>query len=564
MARISKIIGPIFALFIGSAIAALILTIDLKSLYLTNWGDYSTTQRTLYITGVTVLATLVAGFISQQVQALLLSRIDRALQRYNQNSEIKDALNHRWRTILSMSGLLENFHNLQIWGAYIIIGLITTSIVSSFTPSPTNRLLGFNTTIPNGQSTIFGNAKSPCTLIVPLSKVQNSPDRFVYWDLKNGSAYWVQSNLGGCPTRDALSLLGMINTQHPDLFAYVDGGVAVHRTAIGVPIRTYSYDSHLAPELAKLLETYGSDVINTTQCVRVMKKNPVICRPGGKVLIDQSWTNVTSADGGCYSHQRLYPLTHSTLAKDLCSYGQVGQAVIVFAATGQYAYWFGTSLNVNISTLPPTNDLHSVYTATCMVDARDVFEYREVTFSFKPSYAPNSTFSRILTGGPSCQPPDGDTTIHQDILGTAIAAYFQLLSENDGMDGWFETTWHAINPATAKNGRGPPFAFEQSINALEDVFGLISALVTARIASPTLKKINGTATVAVLRIGTGEPFALLYLLPPVFAAIVLLFLIWGSFPWCTEDTSSHLTKLIEFGSGMSGNSVGKQREIEGS
>jgi len=122
-----------------------------------------------------------------------------------------------------------------------------------------------------------------------------------------------------------------------------------------------------------------------------------------------------------------------------------------------------------------------------------------------------------------------------------VAAYFQLLIENEGLDGWFETTWHAVGQS-----RGPPYAFEQSTNALEDVFGLTSALVTARVTSPVRQKINGTTTVTAMRIGTGEYAALLYALPPFIGAIILVYLIGSSFPWRTNDTSSQLTKLVEF------------------
>ena len=97
------------------------------------------------------------------------------------------------------------------------------------------------------------------------------------------------------------------------------------------------------------------------------------------------------------------------------------------------------------------------------------------------------------------------------------------------------------------NYRPPPYAFNHSANALEDVLGLISALVASRINSSTVA-VNGTAVVTVTLVGSAKSFAFAYLAPPTAAAIVLFYLI------VTTHTlegdlykSSKMNDLIEFG-----------------
>jgi hypothetical protein len=66
--------------------------------------------------------------------------------------------------------------------------------------------------------------------------------------------------------------MGGINFRNPCLFAYSDLRVAVKSTAIGTPVSVFGRDpvSQLGRAFVSLLNAYGSNVVNTTQCVRVM------------------------------------------------------------------------------------------------------------------------------------------------------------------------------------------------------------------------------------------------------------------------------------------------------
>jgi hypothetical protein len=154
---------------------------------------------------------------------------------------------------------------------------------------------------------------------------------------------------------------------------------------------------------------------------------------------------------------------------------------------------------------------------------------------------------RVLESGPLCNPPV--LTVDDVYFATSAAANWQLLSQNEGVDGWFDTINQLTGPSG--EGRGPPYAFNNSKNPLEDSLGLVAALATSRLNSSTLEAVlvEGAVVVIATRIGGGKIFALAYIIPPVVSAIVLLYLIFAT--WSIRNiqySSSKLNDLIELGS----------------
>jgi hypothetical protein len=215
------------------------------------------------------------------------------------------------------------------------------------------------------------------------------------------------------------------------------------------------------------------------------------------------------------------------------------QGTIVLGDIRGYACWLamGDTANSNSST----------YTVTCSVDTTNVYAYRMVTLGLQNENITGSSYSGSLIGQDPCIPDV--PTINDVLIATSAAANWQLLFQNLGLDGWFDsiaqlTFVHPVN--TTGIPRQPPWAFNNSKNALEDVLGLIAALVAARPNSPTIA-INGSTIVTATRVGSGEKFELVFIIAPATASIVLLYLILTTRSLKTRSCTTDLRELVEFG-----------------
>lgn len=545
MTRRNGFLLPLLSLAVSLLITLSILGMNLTTPYLTTSGLYNTTQRAIYITGTTIIATLLTLFITTQIQDLLLRRIDNTIQQsaiinrqWLQSSQFK-AVNASWRTVLGISSLLEKARNLPIEFIYLLTGLITTAIVTSFTPSVTTRLFPYSPTIPCGPS--------PCAAVV-----SNLTDTRDYsWKLANGSSFFIPANAGGCPTRQAVTLAGNINVFNPAAFAYADEGVAVHSTAIGTPISVYSSQKDTGTGLNDLLSIYGSSVVSTAQCVPVMVKNPISCHRGGAIEVDSATeATVISDDGMCsYTEQFLLnPEDSSVMVMQMCSHGDVGQGTIVLGAIRYYAYWLA------ISIVDTANSNASTYTVTCSVDTRDVYEYRMVTLGLQNPNISESSYSRTLIGQDPCIPEV--STIDDILISTSAAANWQLLQQNAGVDGWFDSIGQLTFENTVEStgiSRQSPWAFNNSINALEDVLGLTAALVASR-RNSSMIAINGSTIVTTTRVGSGYKVGLIFIIPSAAATTVLLYLIWTTRSIRTSSCTTDLSDMIDFGKKLASDS----------
>jgi hypothetical protein len=151
-----------------------------------------------------------------------------------------------------------------------------------------------------------------------------------------------------------------------------------------------------------------------------------------------------------------------------------------------------------------------------------------------------SRYSRSLnTTGEPCTGPAVDLSF----VATAASANWQILLQNEGLDGWFDLTWQATG-----DNRPPPYAFLDSKNALEDVLGLVAAMVTARMNSTFLYSVPSTVVVSSFRIGSGKFANLAFLVPPVAAALILTYLILRNlFSPVAEYDTTNLAHLVKFG-----------------
>jgi hypothetical protein len=510
-----RLVLPIAAFLTSIVIAGLIITVTFKRIDLTASGPYSGRQRALYATGTTIIASILTAWIQSQIRQMWVYQVDHDFPTALKLQRLGN-LNSKWRTILRVASFKEMLFNGHIQTSYLVTALITTAIVASFTPTLATRGDSqYEVVISSGQLDEDCEAVSS----IPLGQY--------YWNTSDNRIVTVQPNAGSCPTKQAVTLIGNINIQNPDVYAYSDVGVAVHSSAIGAPASVYASIPGMAQTFADLIGTFGTNLVNLTQCVPVMTKNPVSCRTGGTVNVSNNSVIATSDDNIC-SIKGFFPffdpLTKNTMTKDQCTYGEVGQAKIVLAGTNHYGPWLSTAMG-DPATLPET------YVVTCDVDTRDVFAFRNVTFSSQTSGSnTTTTFARHLDatfGGNECSPPS-DYGSNTGLLAIAALANWQTLYQNIYYDGWFDSIAQFATVQSGPLSREPPWAFSNSKNALEDVFGLTAALVSSRMNS-TVVKLPAQVTITNTQIGTGHPVAILYAIPPLVVAVILLYQIVHSF-----------------------------------
>jgi hypothetical protein len=521
--------------------------------YITIAGALSTDSHTSYTLLLAMASTLIASFITGQIRQLLLRQIDASLDSDDDTNLNERALipvsrfallDGRWQTILTMSSVAEKFRHPRIAIVYLVTGLISSTLITAFSPNNTVRQYPFSSVLPLGPNRcVVGEAASR----------QYSLD---YWwptpdsALGAESGYFIPAPLSDCPTEDAITLSGNINIDNPSVYAYVDGGVAVGPTAIGTPMTIYSSTGWPNPGLAELIDMYGPNIANTSQCVPVMVKNPISCHMGGYVEINGPYAVTAVGDDGQCSQPANFnfstaPSAFSSIsAHGMCPHGRVGQGTIVFGAFWYYAQLLALTVG-DTEFVPGSGSNNGTYTVTCSVDTTDVFEYRMVTLSMQNSeIITTSRYAKSLTGGEACNP--SFNTTGQVQYATAAAANWELLKEGEGFDGFFEAIMRvSVINSTAFEPREPPWAFNNSVNALEDVMGLTAALVLSRINSSTVS-IPGNSVVTATRIGSGRWYTVFLCLPVGFASIILAILM-ATTKSNAKVNSGSLDSLIKFG-----------------
>lgn len=520
-----------------------IIVVTFTNPYLTTSGSFPSTSHTLLVVGTTILATLLANLVSSRIRRLLLGQIDISLREMyirhapswdraptpatGESASISN-VDRRWRGILSIDALSEKPHNMGTLLQYLACGLITTAIVAAVTPSATTRVVLYSPIIPDANYEF----NASCVYMVP--SIDIDPTRDYSWDLKNGSSFYVPANAGGCPTRTALYLADTINNVDPDAYAYADLGVAIQSNAIGTPVSVYSTQANLG----QLYSNYDLSLLNTTQCVPVMSKNPIQCRKGGTLERDvaSNALTATSADGGCTGTLPFpffnvsIPAQQNLMANFMCPAGgpgSIGKGTIVMSGTYGYAGLLADRL---LESAPDPLPADYTYVVTCTVDTTTAFTYRTVTLQFQAATnGSQSSFARVLSAADGkegeCTPMH--PTISNILFATAAAANWQTLSQNEGIDGYPDVLLQM-----AGDWRRPPYAFENSVNALEDTLGVVAALVAARVNTSGLyvpadwagdhgSVVSGEAVVVATRLGSGRLEAVVLVLPPLVSLLIL-------------------------------------------
>lgn len=517
---------PLLAFLVSIAVSVLLLLVTFKEIDLTVAGAYSGRQRAIYAVVCTTIASLLTSFIKTQTRHLWILHVDANFSQKRNLSDLRK-INRKWRTILDVSTLREILDNWHVQATFLGTTLVTTAIVAGLTPTLTTRNLA-SLHITASSARLYQG--SNC---VSFATFENQSSYYYQWATEDGNYVVTNPAGGGCPSRQAVTLMGNINIRDPTSYAYSDTGVAISPTAIGVPIAAYASQADIAPDLNHAIEKYGSALQSVSLCAPVMKKSPVSCRVGGTMNVYDYALAATSDDGLCswVSNSTFFnPITTNMMAKGLCTHGNIGQATIILAGTDSYAYWLATAIgDTSLGGRNQTGSLHGArFVVTCDVDTRDVYEFRNVTLRLQnPDPSVSAAFGRTLAATPDaspCQPP-ADYGPDIGLLAIAAVSSWQPLLQNEGSDGWFDSIGQYAIGFSDGERRQPSWAFSNSQNALDDVFGLVAALVGSRMNSTSKVRIpiqvSGTST----RVGTGHLWALLFSLPPLFAAGVILWLL---------------------------------------
>lgn len=521
MASFQHVLLPSLAIFLCLAVAAIIVAVTVTSPALTQFGPYSPRQHTEYTLVSTLIATLLTTIIVSRIRQLWVNHIDLQLAKPPRHL---DGLSSRWRTALGLAGPLEMLKNYWVVLSYLITGLITTSIVTALTPTPGTKSVTYSPLIPNDEP-------NPCV----------GPDFTVkaedYWNSSTlGRQFGVNTFDESCPLQFGLTVMGSINTVNPSSYAYADKGVAVQSSAIAAPISIYDSDGAFGSDLGNLIDQYGSSTLSTQQCVPVMLSNPYQCRKGGLITpgANDSFV-VVSSDGTCTVGANQNGFTvEPTMVKGYCLQGDIGQGTLLFGAAAGYATTL--AMTVGDPNWRNVSDI-STYSVECTIDARSVFDWRYVQLSLQNNS--RSGFNRILSSPPL---PEGlciadyvPSTGFDVLAALAATATYQALQENLDQDGFFQSIANVAAGIDLASSRTGPWAFENSENGLEDVLGLMAALVVSRnYYDATLVMASGFATVEITRMGSGSLYSAAFVIPPLIAAAVLVWLVVKTWKWDEE------------------------------
>lgn len=459
-------------------------------------------------------------------------------------------LDQRWQTILGIGSLSTKAHHPSVTAALLLGALVTTCITSGFTATSTTRITPYPVKIPSSDPYIFAR---------PWNNGSQPDWGITYWKMDNGSLYATWVFHGGSPQHRAFKLMDGININTPASFAYSDSSVAVHPSAIGAPITVYNPE-YVGYGLDDVLNRHAWNVKSISTCVPVMVKNPVQCRQGPEVTWPDGGKTmkVAARDGSCPRTKATgdkKPEEYIQIISRICNQGEVGQSKIVFgAANGNYAQWLAASVGQDIGASHPGQ----TFSVDCDVDARDVFQYREVTLQLSrtTSDKPNAekiSYTRILTGGKPCSIP-GHPAIAEALAATvALGPYFPVYEIT--ATGWFQSIVDVVSKtgdygqSANKSIRTPPFAFNESQNALEDVLGLSGALAGSRaVLNMSLIESTGSAEVVFMRVGSGKAFALVFAIIPLLLGLFMAFIFFRMSPSGNGYKCTSLQDLVRLGS----------------
>jgi hypothetical protein len=544
-------VQAVIAIVIQACVVILLAILVWIKVYIKKPGNLSNDSRILYVTGITILATLVSSNTSGQIRRLWV-------RRYLSSAE--DDENLEWKrawaaTVVGLSSLLDSIKCWPVSVSFLISGLITTAIVAGLSPtvSPGNLITFASFCLPKHCYIL-----TPLTVIIPTeaeifpsgytdgleaclltSKGNDSSDWF-NWQLSDGSNIAINTTSNPyCATQMVLPIMSdsLLQTEYEWGFSYTMGGVPIQNAAVGVAFSPF-YGFIGTFGNGGLLLGDGPDFLWSVQCLPTMTQNPVQCRAIGNVTIGTSELTVDAAN--CSITSPIYsvdPNTQGASVAGACTNGlEVGTATIVMGSVNRHASMLASAMNDT-----SFDRSRKSYVVACSVNIGPSLSYRQLNYSQASASdwggynGPAFKVTGDSTSG--CQPTLGlQAILTNTTLASAAAGSWQLLSENRYLDGWWSTLYYYTTILGQRNlGEDNQYIFNNSRNALEDALGLSSGIAFGTfLATKTPESIDGQVTIygktviSGIRIGSGKWWAIFYILPSLFSIIVLVVLLLQS------------------------------------
>lgn len=417
-------------------------------------------------------------------------------------------------------------------------------------------------------SPVLSPTPSPCFEVTNSS---STPSGFI-WQLSNGSYISLNTSYAlGCETQNVLPTFWNVQFT-PGGDAYWMGGVPVGPLAAGVPYSIdqgfdYSFGlegNEYGDQVGILYSSSSAEFNWVSQCFPVVATNPVSCRESGEVTISGSTVSVSA--GGCTisrSFQNLNTTIDAATVAGVCtdSSSKIGTATVAIGSINGYVPDLNNAVGTGLG-LFTDGDGRLTMSVACTIDIASSLGFRLLNFSrILPQTIPdynsgtnnpgNTGYSfHITAAGNYCTPisPEGPVNISQfltaSMLATGGSAAWQLLSENQYTDGRLSTLMNNANNLQPSIGQ----TFAESQNFLEDCLGQASAIALGlfwgygsilQTGGPFLTGINpidpnnvevyimnGNASLEGVRVGNGSRIALLYIIPELFSAGLLTWLLY--------------------------------------
>ncbi|KAH8901307.1 hypothetical protein GQ53DRAFT_835162 [Thozetella sp. PMI_491] len=517
-------------------------------------GPMPSVDHALYVIGITIIGTINTIFTTGQIRRLWISMRYEAMLDGKAMSDKKgnDVAPRGFAVLLGLGNISAQFRQYQMTVVLAIASLLTTSIPNFSLPwSLVDR--PFQTSLYVSRNMSADQCYTQRTNMTSVSSdwfnwktsnsalsIQGSPYSTT-WPGYNGAHYSSDDALSQaikdkCETKWVLPTI-MNSDATPEGAAYALGGVAVEWSAQGTPFNALRYSFSTTFGQPRTGLTFDANDASATICLPVLASNPVVCKrwpPGSQLKYNQTVLTAITPDCNITSPQlQSNPANYpGAVVAGACTQDrQVGTATIVIGATQAYA-WILAQCFTGLEWEDPTTADEEII--TCSVDVRSAVQFRQVTIErlgYEFNEDRNNMVSFNIAGDKEsvCVARDPDNNvidieafIPDTALATAAAASWSLLAENRNIQGYLETLFES----TA--GRGYP---------LEDILGVASGVALGVYwgrsyqATDILEPIviaGGVRSITLVRIGSGDLWALLYAIPPVLTACFILCLLWAS------------------------------------
>lgn len=124
----SHILAPIVAIFLQLATIVILIVVLFVEIFVDGWADSGSNIHLIYITFLTILATLVTTLTAGAIRNLWFRRLAFLWQKSGPSTQ------SRIKDLTGLGGFADQVRGWEVTLSFVVVGLITTSIVAGLTP----------------------------------------------------------------------------------------------------------------------------------------------------------------------------------------------------------------------------------------------------------------------------------------------------------------------------------------------------------------------------------------------------------------------------------------------